>query len=284
MESEKKKNKIKVVIIILSVLLAFSLLSLAGTLICNHINKPQPTFVVVPDNIIAPEDDGSTSGAEDASGSDNSESSGENTDMDSLSDTGFGSVTGSKTAAAETSDEDISATAISLHKRKPDDNTPFQVINMFPGDNETKYYSVRVSHKGDVILRFHADVRPGYEKLAEVMKCRIILPESGEVMYDGLMRDMPKSLNHELITQQSTTSQVYYQITAYLETSVGNEYMDKDLIADFRWWVEEMGNLELPQTGDTFNLYLWICLVSTSLFVLIMLWRKRSKEEQTDEQ
>ena len=95
---------------------------------------------------------------------------------------------------------------------------------------------------------------------------------------------MPKSLNHELITQQSTTSQVYYQITAYLETSVGNEYMDKDLIADFRWWVEEMGNLELPQTGDTFNLYLWICLVSTSLFVLIMLWRKRSKEEQTDEQ
>ena len=155
---------------------------------------------------------------------------------------------------------------------------------MFPGDAETKYYCVRVSHKGDVVLRFRVDVRPGYDKLAEVLKCRITLPDSGEELYDGLMRDMPASLNCALKTQQSTTSTVYYEITAYLETSVDNEYMNKDLIADFRWWVEETDNLVPPQTGDNTNLMLWLCIVAISLFVLILLWKKNSKEEQKNEQ
>ena len=154
---------------------------------------------------------------------------------------------------------------------------------MFPGDSETKYYCVRVSHKGDVVLRFRADVRPGYEKLAEVLCCRITLPENSGVLYDGLMRDMPESLNHALNTDKGTASEVYYEITAYLDTSVGNEYMNKDLIADFRWWVEETGNLDSPQTGDSFNLYLWMCIAVGSLFLLILLWKKRKKEDAANE-
>lgn len=267
-EKEKDKSKIKVIIVILSVLLAVSLVVLAGTLIYNYFAESEPTSVIVPDNIITPEEN-------QAENSSNHESTGGNDNTASHAN---------GTPQSVSSNTNITAKAISLHKRNPDDNTPFQVTNMFPGDAETKYYCVRVSHKGDVVLRFRADVRPGYDKLAEVLKCRITLPDSGEELYDGLMRDMPASLNCALKTQQSTTSTVYYEITAYLETSVDNEYMNKDLIADFRWWVEETDNLVPPQTGDNTNLMLWLCIVAISLFVLILLWKKNSKEEQKNEQ
>ena len=274
-ENEKGKSKIKIVIIILLILLAVSLLLLAGTLIYNHFTETRPVSVTVPDNIITPDGKETSSLTSD---------SGESDTTDENSNISTSETSTSSTSTTNQSTANIIATALSLHNRNSNDNTPFQVGNMFPGDSETKYYCVRVSHKGDVILRFHADILPGYEQLAEVLCFRITLPESGEVLYDGLMQDMPKSLNHALNTDKSTTSQVYYEITAYLDTSVGNEYMNKDLIADFRWWVEETGNLDSPQTGDSFNLYLWLCIAAGSLFLLILLWKKRKKEDAANEQ
>ena len=48
---------------------------------------------------------------------------------------------------------------------------------MFPGDKETKYFRVRVSHNGMVTVRYHADVRQGSEKLAEHFLARSGLEE-----------------------------------------------------------------------------------------------------------
>ena len=159
-----------------------------------------------------------------------------------------------------------SETTIELYKRHAEDNDPFQVTNMFPGDAETRYYRVRVSHSADVTVHYHATIRPGYEKLAEVMMIRIQLLTTGQTMYEGLMRDMPESLTHKLVSPKSTTDELYYEITAYLDTSVGNDYQNKDLIADFKWWVEETGNLDSPpQTGDTSNILLWAVLAVVRL-------------------
>lgn len=282
---EKKKSKMKIVIVILSVLLAINLVTLAGTLLYNHFSGSQPASVTVPDNIITPEKDENVAPQANESQDDGIESTDEreNTISNESSDNGTNKKSTVSQTVPASSNEKITATTLSLYKRHPDDNKPFKVENMFPGDRERKYYCVRVSHKGDVTLRFHADIRPGYEKLAEVLKCRIVLPDNGEVLYDGLMRDMPDSVNHKLRTGSATTSEVYYKITAYLDTSVGNEYMDKTLIADFRWWVEEPGEMIPAATGDPFHSGMWICLASGSLFLLILLWRKCKREEVSDE-
>lgn len=262
-----RQKKVKTAIVLLAVLLALSFTALIGILIYKATAPAVPATVTVPDNIVTPD-------AEVSSIPETTQSASETNSH----------TEPSSAAYANNSTQSKTATALSLHNRNADDNTPFQVGNMFPGDSETKYYCVRVSHKSDVILRFHADIRPGYEQLAEVLCCRIAFPEeNGGVLYDGLMRDMPESLNHALNTDKSTASEVYYEITAYLDTSVGNEYMNKDLIADFRWWVEEAGNLDSPQTGDSFNLYLWLCIAAGSLFLLILLWKKRKKEDAADE-
>ncbi len=138
----------------------------------------------------------------------------------------------SMTAFAAESDSD------KMRLNTPDEsgNTAFAVENMFPGDAETKDFTVKVNHKEPITLYYHADIRPGYEKLAEVMMVKIELPKKSIALYDGLMRDMPSALEHQLAADEK---EVIYRITAYLDTSVGNDYQFKSLIADFRWWYEE---------------------------------------------
>ena len=147
---------------------------------------------------------------------------------------------------------------------------------MFPGDSETKYFRVRVSYHDKITVHYKATVRLGYEKLAEVMKVRVNLLSTGETMYDGLMGDMSESLTHKLASQKSITDELDYEITVYLDTSVGNDYQNKDLIADFKWWVEETGNLDDSEKKVvTLKILLWSALAASffSIMSLLLIWK-----------
>lgn len=269
---EKKK---KTIIIILSILLGLSLLALGGTLVYNKTANTTPATVTVPDNLITPDKDTTKS---DSSG----------TEKPNISDTRTPSSSASGTFSAEQSAQSATAEAkkaatVELYNKQPEENTSFAVGNMFPGDSETKYFRVRVSYHDKITVHYKATVRPGYEKLAEVLKVRVNLLSTGETMYDGLMRDMPESLTHKLASKKSTTDELYYEITAYLDTSVGNDYQNKDLIADFKWWVTETGNLDdSPKTGETSSILLWAVLAacSLSMMILLLVVRRRKEDEE----
>lgn len=265
----ERNKKLKIVIIILSILLAMSLLTLAGIQFHRSV-KANESAVIVPDNIITPD--------------------AKQIEQNSI-DTVF---VAAANADSVSSVSEKKAEVISLYQGHAEDNQPFQVENMFPGDVETKYYCVRVSHSGEVVVHYRAVIRPGYEKLAEVLKCRIVLLTTGETLYDGLMRDMPESLDHSVMADTDAGSEVYYQIISYLDTSVGNDYQNKDLIADFYWWVQDTqniqgtehtqdtqsaGHLNPLQTGDSFNLCLYIAIASASLLLFLLLWKKIRREE-----
>ena len=245
----EQKKKLKIIIIVLAILLGLSLLALGGAILYNKMANTTPATVTVPDNMITPDEDTSKPDS---------------------------SATEKPSSSAETK----KAATIELYNKQPEENTAFAVGNMFPGDSETKYFRVRVSYHDKITVHYKATVRPGYEKLAEVLKVRVKLLSTGEMLYDGLMRDMPESLTHQLASQKSTTDELYYDITAYLDTSVGNDYQNKDLIADFEWWVEETGNLDdSPQTGDTSSIWLWAVLAAGSLGVMILLLVVRRRKE-----
>ena len=270
----EQKKKIKIIIIVLAVLLGLSLLALGGTLIYNKIANTTPATVTVPDNLITPDEDTTKPDNGDSQAPDSSETQTPSSSADASS-----STVPTQSTTAETK----KAATIELYNKQPEENTPFQVDNMFPGDANTKYFRVRVSYHDKITVHYKATVRPGYEKLAEVLKVRINLLSTGETMYDGLMRDMPESLTHKLASKKSTTDELYYEITAYLDTSVGNDYQNKDLVADFRWWVAETGNLDdSPQTGDTSNILLWAVLAacSGSMMILLLVTRRRKEDEK----
>ena len=270
----EQKKKIKVIIIVLACLLGLSLLALGGTLIYNKIANTTPATVTVPDNLITPDDD--------TTKPDSSESNSQAPDSsDTQAPSSSADTSSSAVPAQSTTAETKKAATIELYNKQPEENTAFAVGNMFPGDSETKYFRVRVSYHDKITVHYKATVRPGYEKLAEVLKVRVNLLSTGEMLYDGLMRDMPESLTHKLASKKSITDELYYEITAYLDTSVGNDYQNKDLIADFRWWVEETGNLDdSPQTGDTSNILLWAVLAacSGSMMILLLVVRRRKEE------
>ena len=279
----ENKKKTKIVIIVLAVLLGLSLLALGGTLVYNKLAKSAPSTVTVPDNLITPDED---TGTDDTSASDESDlqtTDGSGTDTQDASDTSNAGAQDSVAAApAADAKEAKKAATIELYNKQPQENTPFKAGNMFPGDSETKYFRVRVSYHDKITVHYKATVRPGYEKLAEVLKVRVKLLSTGETMYEGLMRDMPESLTYNLASKETVTDELYYEITAYLDTSVGNEYQNKDLIADFKWWVEETGNLDSPQTGDTPGILLWSVLAAGSLgmIILLVVVRRRKEEEE----
>ena len=254
----EQKKKIKIIIIVLAILLGLSLLALGGTIIYNKIANTTSATVTVPDNRITPD--------EDATKPDNSD-----TEKPSGS---------AATPTQSTTAEAKKAATIELYNKQPEENTAFAVGNMFPGDVETKYFRVRVSYHDKITVHYNAAVRPGYEKLAEVLQVRVRLLSTGETMYDGLMRDMPESLTHKLVSKKATTDELYYEITAYLDTSVGNDYQNKDLIADFRWWVEETGNLDSPKTGETVTALLGISLAAAAGLVLLLLVARKRKEDK----
>lgn len=270
----EQKKKIKIIIIVLAVLLGISLAALGGTLIYNKIANATPATVTVPDNLITADEDTTKPDS-----SDTEKPDGSYTQTPDSSAAASSSAVPTQSTTAEVK----KAATIELYNKQPEENTPFQVENMFPGDVETKYFRVRVSYHDKITVHYKATVRPGYEKLAEVLKVRVNLLSTGETMYDGLMRDMPESLTHKLASPKSATDELYYEITAYLDTSVGNDYQNKDLIADFKWWVEETGNLDdSPQTGDTSNILLWAVLAacSGSMMILLLVTRRRKEDEE----
>lgn len=254
-----KDKKLKILIGVLAVLFAVSLMAFVGTLLVRHFAHSEPTIVEVPGNVIATDDEDSPKKEVPAS-----------------------ETMKSDTAEATSNGGTIKTDAITLHNRQPEDNTPFQATNLFPGDRVTKYYCVKVFYKDDIVVRYHADIRPRYEKLSEVLKVKIRLVDEDKTLYDGLMRDMPESLEYALSTDRRTQSELHYGITAYLDTSVGNGYMDKDLVADFRWWVEETDHLDAPQTADNSSVFLWTGITVGS-FCLLLFFLKKSRKEAADE-
>lgn len=233
------KNKHSKIIIILSILLVIS--GIALTLITKEKNT-KSTYTNIPANIIT---------------SENKEYEEANT---------------------RTSNSENKAKNIILHKKQQQDNETFKATNLFPGDNEKNYYAIKVFHNKDITVRFHADIRPGYEKIYEVLKIKVTLIDSNEILYDGLLKDIPNSLNTKLETEESTESDLYYEINVYLDTSVGNEYQNQSLTVDFNWWVEEGDYLDPPQTGIIDNISHNILLYIVIIILIIFLIFKVKKE------
>ena len=113
----------KIVILVLSALLIFSLTALAGVLICRRQSGAPDMTASSPDNLITPES--------------------------------ARPLPAPTPAARE-------KTVLRLYRGQSEDNTAFACGNLLPGDVETKYFRVQVSHKSDITVSYHAGIRPGY--------------------------------------------------------------------------------------------------------------------------
>ncbi len=269
--NKKMSKKIKAVIVILICLIVLSAGALTVRVIYLNFFADKTVTTVVPDNLIGEDTE--------TPPQDNSENnnSGEETESDPTS------TTPTDNPSANTQ----KATSIELYKGKASDNEKFTAENMLPGDNETKYFAVRVNHHKNVDVFFNAEVTEQTKALGEVLHIKVTHLENEKVLYDGTFAELNKDGYSELFTTTHSTETVaYYKIEVSLPTSIGNEHQQAKLMADFNWFVKDRDALDSPQTGDTSNIVLWFVLMLSSLTMMIILlfFRRKDKEEKNAEQ
>mgnify|MGYP004568401977 CR=1 FL=1 len=114
---------------------------------------------------------------------------------------------------------------IELIKKETNDNEPFKISNMFPGDSETRYYRVQTTGDSSAKVNLNFGNIDTNSELTNIVKTRIkLLPET--VLYDGLLKDMSELA----IPTTSGTNEMYFEIILYIDTSVKDtKYEDQDL-------------------------------------------------------
>ncbi len=205
----KRSRKIRIIIIVLSVLLGASLFALAETYSRARLSGEAGDTAVVEDNYIKSSATGHIARL-----------------LNSY-------VSG---AAAYGASYDIK-----LNGEGDSDAEPFKASNMLPGDEVTKKFTVKATYSGSTKLCFAATVQDdeGSKKLAEVMKLKVQVDSNSSPLYDGLMKDISTDgVSYRLPSGES--ADLTYTITAYLDTSVTSEYANKSLTADFKWWLEDV--------------------------------------------
>lgn len=278
---EGKQKKLKIVIGILSCLLLISLGVLAYSIQTQKQAVSLQASVSVEENVIRSEKET----IEETAKKDPQDENQQNAALEKeQTKNPVGNASASKQENVQTAENTV---ALTLKKHHAEENEPFYAGNLFPGDLVQKNYRVEVSYKNSITVHFRIEIQKGYEKLAEVMKCQVLSQNDGKILYDGLMKDLPR-IDRYLTTGSEATENLQYTIIAYLDTSVGNEYQNQELKADFYWWVEgeDAKNLTTSQgaygtsTGDHAWTGLWIMIAICAAAGILLLWKKQKKEEK----
>lgn len=274
MDNQKQQSilkRLKVIIVILSVLLVLSAAVLAARVIYTRFFLPAQATVIVPDNIIGEQPLLTSPSTPNVS-----------EPADSL-DTTHTDVDNSAGSSDTAQTDNKKAEVIELYKTKADDNERFEVKNIFPGDLYTKYFCVKVNHNKDVDLFFKADITEQTKNLANVLHVQVTRMDTDTVIFDAPFSEINGKAFSELLKANAENSTVaYYKIDVSLDESVGNEYQAARLIADFEWYVENEDGLLPPNTGFETTVLPWCIAAIISLLLILILWKRR--KETADEQ
>lgn len=269
----RQQSKTKWPILILSVLLALSLCALGGVVVYNHLAAADTT-VSLPDNLITPD------AAPTASADFDADSDSAATDSTTRSDSDADTAGGQPSATTGATAANLTAGRIRLNAKHPDDNRPFTVTNLFPGDTTTQNFCVQVSYRGTVTVCFATEWQSGDRELMDALNMRIKALSNDRVLYNGPFTDMPTDLAYTLQSDTETQTDLYYEIQVSLPESAGNEYQNRRVSVDFLWWVAESENLTPPATGDTAAVA-WTAGITalSALFCLILLAARNRRKE-----
>ena len=199
---------------------------------------------------------------------------------------------------------------LELYKRHASDNEAFDVSNMVPGDKVTKDFTVRIHHNDPLTLYFRADVTEQTKKLGDVLQVCVTDVDSGEIICQGTFADLDGvEFSQAIAAAAGGSTDVTYQVDAWLDTSVGNEYQQALLKADLYWYVKDDGGHTDPtdpskptdpttpttptkpgggdggltaNTGDTMNLVLWTVFAACALAIIILLIKSRRDRDRNN--
>lgn len=174
------------------------------------------------------------------------------------------------------------------------DHAAMTASGMLPGDSEEKTFTVTVKHRKTATVHFEArlandsviDATTG-RKLSDGMNIKVV--QGTDTLYDGSIAGLTTATPRPVVDVEvpgSRTTDLPYTITVSLPTSAGNEFQNKTLTIDLKWWLvsDEGGGgggtiiVNPPKTGDDFSPFLMGGAALVSLSLLAVLLRRRKGE------
>ena len=174
------------------------------------------------------------------------------------------------------------------------DHAAMTASGMLPGDSEEKTFTVTVKHRKTTTVHFEAtlvndtvDADSG-RKLPDGMNIKVV--QGTDILYNGSIAGLTATPRPAVDVEVpgSRTADLPYTITVSLPTSAGNEFQNKRLTIDLKWWLvsDEGGGggggtiiVNPPKTGDDFSPFLMggAALVSLSLLAVLLLRRRKGE-------
>ena len=175
------------------------------------------------------------------------------------------------------------------------DHAAMTASGMLPGDSEEKTFTVTVKHRKTATVHFEAtlandsviDDTTG-RKLSDGMNIKVV--QGTDTLYNGSISGLTTATPRPAVDVEvpgSRTTDLPYTITVSLPTSAGNEFQNKTLTIDLKWWLvsDEGGGgggtiiVNPPKTGDDFSPFLMggAALVSLSLLAVLLLRRRKGE-------
>lgn len=280
----QRASRLKYVIIILAVLLALSVGALAARYIYLKWFSSDESAVSTSQNIIGDNTETKLPVSTPADLEENSEESGYADTSDKHDALPSASNDNSDNAKSDPQTDEKQATVLELYSGNSEVNEKFTAENMFPGDVIKKSFCVKTHHDDNVTLNFKIEVTEEIRSLGDVLHIKVINSDSKSVLCDAPFSQVKDRDFSELLVQNGAKETISnYDVEVSLATSVGNEYTQASLKADFKWYVagEDKESLApAPNTGDSFYIILWIVAALCSLALIILLLVKRRKGER----
>lgn len=175
------------------------------------------------------------------------------------------------------------------------DHAAMTASGMLPGDSEEKTFTVTVKHRKTTTVHFEAtlvndtvDADSG-RKLSDGMNIKVV--QGTDILYNGSIAGLTTATPRPAVDVEvagSRTTDLPYTITVSLPTSAGNEFQNKTLTIDLKWWLvsDEGGGggggtiiVKPPKTGDDFSPFLMggAALVSLSLLAVLVFRRRKGE-------
>jgi len=174
------------------------------------------------------------------------------------------------------------------------DHAAMTASGMLPGDSEEKTFTVTVKHRKTATVHFEATLTNDSvvdaataRKLSDGMNIKVV--QGTDTLYDGSIAGLTATPRPavDVTVDGSRTADLPYTITVSLPTSAGNEFQNKTLTVDLKWWLvsDEGGSgggtiiVNPPKTGDDFSLPLMggAALVSLALLAVLVLRRRKGE-------
>lgn len=172
---------------------------------------------------------------------------------------------------------------VTLSSESAKNNVPFEAYNMFPGDVVNNEYELDVYYKGDIELHFSIDNFID-EGLKDILFFNIKYDDV--IIFDDFANKLPEQFDFALSSKKSTTEHKDFVISVSLDTSVGNEYQDKQMKCGFEWWVEGGEGHLIPKTGidgngliDSFSNPNVCAFIIAILGIVFLVFLKRRKND-----